>query len=107
MVSPMVRESLVLWVNTYHCLYQLHPLLSDPIDDSRNVHYILFLNLLQNMVYGDECTSTTYSSTERERERPDSVAERLCSKAVDWEVSGSILAMGILSLTGPSPTVLK
>ena len=44
---------------------------------------------------------------ERERERPDSVAERLCSKAVDWEVSGSILAMGILSLTGPSPRVLK
>ena len=25
-----------------------------------------------------------------ERERPDSVAEQLCSKAVDWEVSGSI-----------------
>ena len=25
-------------------------------------------------------------------ERPDSVAERLCSKAVDWEVGGSILS---------------
>ena len=44
---------------------------------------------------------------EREREIPDSVAERLWSKAVDWEVSGSILATGILSLTGPSPRVLK
>ena len=37
----------------------------------------------------------------------DSEAEMLWSKAVDWEVSGSILAMGILSLTGPSPRVLK
>ena len=49
--------------------------------------------------------------TEGERERggelkPDSVAERLCSKAVDWEVSGSILAMAILSLTGPLPRVI-
>ena len=43
----------------------------------------------------------------KERERPDSVAEQLCSKAADWEVSGSILAMGILSLTRPSPRVLK
>ena len=40
-------------------------------------------------------------------ERPDSVAERLCSKAVDWEVGGSILAMGILSPTRTSPRVLK
>ena len=32
---------------------------------------------------------------------------RLWSKAVDWEVSGSMLTTGILSLTGPSPRVLK
>ena len=34
----------------------------------------------------------------RGRGRPDSVAEQLC-KALDWEVSGLILAMGKLSLT--------
>ena len=39
------------------------------------------------------------------RERPDSVAEQLCSKAMDWEVSGLMLVMGILSLTRPSPRV--
>ena len=53
-------------VTTYHSLHHLGPLLPDPANDSRNIHYILFYNLLQNMVYGDECTSTTYSSTERE-----------------------------------------
>ena len=53
------------------------------------------------------CVCVCVCVRERERERrPDSVAERLCSKA-DWEVSGLILATGILSLTGPSPRVLK
>ena len=35
------------------------------------------------------------------------MAEWLCSVAVDWGVSGSMLILGILSLPGPSPRVLK
>ena len=31
------------------------------------------------------------------------MAKQLCSVAVDWKVSGSMLILGILSLTGPSP----
>ena len=34
------------------------------------------------------------------------MAKRLCSVAVDLEISGSILILGILSLTGPLPRVL-
>ena len=58
---------------TYRSLHHLGPLLPDLANDTRNIHCIL-LNLLQNMVYGDECTSTTYSSTEGEREQ----TERVC-----------------------------
>ena len=57
-------------IKAYHSLDQLHSLVSDVVDDSRNIHHSLLPNLLQNMVYCDECPCPTHSSTgniERER----------------------------------------
>ena len=48
---------------TYWCLDELHPLLSDALDDSRYVHHSLLLCPLQHMVDGDEGTSTAHTST--------------------------------------------
>ena len=53
---------------THRCLDQLHPLVPDPVDDACNIHLPLLSHLLQSLVYGDECTSSTHTSTERERE---------------------------------------
>ena len=48
---------------TYWCLDELHPLLSDALDDSRYIHHSLLLCPLQHMVDGDEGTSTAHTST--------------------------------------------
>ena len=66
-------------VTTHHCLDQLHSLVSDLVDDSRNVHHTLLSHLLPHMVYGDECPCSTHTSTERERESErESVCVRVC-----------------------------
>ena len=49
--------------SAYRCLDELHPLLSDALDDSRYVHHSLLLCPLQHMVDGDEGTSAAHTST--------------------------------------------
>ena len=44
-------------------------------------------------------TSEILAKTSSLNIRPDSVAKWLCSVVVDWEVSGSMLRLNILSLT--------
>ena len=51
---------------THRSLNHFHSSLSHLGDGSWDVYYLFFLQLLQNVVNGNECTSTTYSSTEAE-----------------------------------------
>ena len=45
------------------CLDHLHSSLPDFGDGSWDVHHLLFLYLLQDIVNGNECTCSTYTST--------------------------------------------
>ena len=49
--------------STHVSLYHLHSLLSDLGDGSWDVHHLLFLYLLKNIVYHDKCTCPTHTST--------------------------------------------
>ena len=50
-------------MQTYHGLDHLHTLVSHLVDGSCNVHHLLLLDLLQDIVNADESTSTTNTST--------------------------------------------
>jgi len=47
----------------YHSIHHIRPLLPDALDHSWYVHHILSLNLLQDMIDGDESSSSTNSIT--------------------------------------------
>ena len=47
----------------YRSLHHLRPLVSHLVDGSCNVHHLLLLDLVQDIVYADEGTSTSNSST--------------------------------------------
>ena len=53
---------------TYHSLYHLHALVSHLVDGSCNVHHLLLLDLLQDIINADEGSCTTYSSTKQENQ---------------------------------------
>ena len=48
---------------THLILDHLHPLFSEPVDNTSNVHYSCCISLLQSYVDGDEGPSTTHTST--------------------------------------------
>ena len=83
-VSPQVTDSrMASWMKTYcscinqqwqtvcafssntayRSLHHLHALVSHLVDGSCNVHHLLLLDLVQDIVYADEGTSTSNSST--------------------------------------------
>ena len=56
-------------VVTHRSLNHLHSSLSHLGDDSWDIHYLLFLQLLQNVVNSNKRTSTTNASTEAKSEK--------------------------------------
>ena len=89
-VSPQVNDSkMASWMNvncsygniirsrhwtatetdscTHVSLDHLHSLMSDLGDGSRDVHQLLFLYLLKNVIYHNKCTCATHTSAARDR----------------------------------------
>ena len=60
MISTLI---LLCNVSTYCCLHHLCPLCSHHLNTFKYVDIVFFLQPVQCSVYGNECTSTTSSST--------------------------------------------
>ena len=75
---------------THHSLNQLHSLVADLVDDSRNIQHILLAHLLQDMVYSDECPCPSHTSTAERSSKSGTlfnVLTKLALPAVDHERS--------------------
>ena len=75
-------------MSAHHSLNQLHSLVADLVDDSRNIHHILLGHLLQDMVYSDECPCPPHTSTAERSSKSGTlfnVLTKLALPAVDHD----------------------
>ena len=59
----MQHSQLATSVPTYHSLHHVHPLMPNTVNGAEDVNHLLFLQLLQDTVNGDESACATNSST--------------------------------------------
>ena len=59
----MQHSQLATSVPTYQSLHHVHPLMPHTVNGAKDVNYLLFLQLLQDTVNGDESACATNSST--------------------------------------------